>query len=153
MSYVDELNQIINERDAIYEKIALLSGLPSLSYRILYIMRVNKNKSFLQSEIADEYSFSRKSINSAVLVLKNKNYITLILEKGKGNRKFLSFTNDGEEFAKKWLDPYIQADDNSFYKLSKNEQENLIFLEKKLLNLFKDELKNIGFEVKRNDKK
>ena len=147
MSYIDELNQIVNERDAIYEKIAFLSGLPSLSFRILYIMRSNSDKSFIQSEIADEYSYSRKSVNSALLVLKNKNYIELVSKKGAGNKKTLSFTREGEEFASKWVDPLIHADDNSFLRFTKEEQENMLFLERKLLILFKEELNKIGFKV------
>lgn len=144
MARIDELNQIYNERDAIYDRISLLSGLSDLSFRILYYIRIVKDKEWLQSEIADTYFISRKSVNSSVEKLVKEGIITLSSNPGKGNRKTLVLTTKGMEFCKRWVDSIINADNQSFLRLSPEEQDIYLKLEKKAPRLFKEELDKTG---------
>lgn len=144
MARIDELNQTYNERDAIYDRISLLSGLSDLSFRILYYIRIVKDKEWLQSEIADTYFKSRKSVNSSVEKLTKEGIIMLSSNPGKGNRKTLVLTAKGKEFCKRWIDPIINADNQSFLRLSPEEQDIYLKLEKKALRLFKEELDKTG---------
>lgn len=131
MARIDELNQTYNERDAIYDRISLLSGLSDLSFRILYYIRIVKDKEWLQSEIADTYFKSRKSVNSSVEKLTKEGIIMLSANPGKGNRKTLVLTAKGKEFCKRWIDPIINADNQSFLRLSPEEQDIYLKLEKR----------------------
>lgn len=143
MTAIDELNMLYKEREAIYNRFSLLSGLPELSFRILYYMRINPETHWLQAQLADRYSLSRKSINSAVSRLANDGYLVLKNIPGNGNRKYMFFTEKGEEFCQKWIDSMIQADDNSFLQLSEEEQKALVILERKTLANFKEAVNKI----------
>ena len=139
MTRIDEMNQLFNERDAIYDRISLQSGLSDLAFRILYYIRIEKNREWLQSEIADTYFLSRKSVNSAVEKLTKEGYVLLSSNPGKGNRKTMRLTEQGTEFCKRWIDPIIEADNQSFLKLDVQEQDIYLKLERKALALFKEE--------------
>lgn len=144
MTRIDEMNQLFNEREAIYDKISLQSGLSDLSFRILYYIRIESSREWLQSEIADTYFLSRKSVNSAIDKLTQEGYILLSSNPGKGNRKTVSLTKHGNEFCSKWIDPIIKADNQSFLRLDVAEQDIYLKLERKALALFKEEILKAG---------
>lgn len=154
MSNIDERFSLINERDSIYDKWAIRSGLSSLAFRILYIRRTHPGKEYLQSELADAYYLSRKSVNSAALFLLGEGLIELHSVKGTGNRKQLVFSEKGIGFAEKWVDPIISADNESFLRLNEQEQKEVVALERKQLEFFKEELqKSTVYKEKNNDKR
>ena len=77
MNLIETINQIVNERDSIFDHIALCSGVSELAYMILYIIETEKDKNWIQSDLADSFFFSRKSVNSAVSKLSDEGLIYL----------------------------------------------------------------------------
>lgn len=140
MNQIETINQIANERDSIFEHVALCSGMSELAYMILYILESEKEKSWIQSDLADTFFFSRKSVNSAVSKLVLQGYLTLDSLAYNGNKKVLKLTNKGDDFCKKWIDPVIKANDESLLELSEEELRLMIELEKKQLKIFKKKI-------------
>ena len=58
MNLIETINQIVNERDSIFDHIALCSGVSELAYMILYIIETEKDKNWIQSDLADSFFFS-----------------------------------------------------------------------------------------------
>lgn len=140
MTRIDELNQLYNERESLYDRISSASGLSDLAFRLLYYVRMSPDKEWLQSELADTYFFSRKSVNSALDKLTKKGFVELRSNPGKGNRKTVAITEEGEAFCREWVDPAIEADNQSYLRLSEEEQVAYLKLESKALEFLKEEL-------------
>ena len=140
---LDEINQIINEREAIFQKIALLSGISELAYRVLYIIRLDSEKEWIQSDLSDSYFFSRKSVNSAISKLIDLNFVYLDSKKYSGNKKVIQITKDGDKFARIYIDPIIEADSSSFLDMKEEDQNKMVELEKIQLELFKEKIKKL----------
>ena len=141
MNLIETINQIVNERDSIFDHIALCSGVSELAYMILYIIETEKDKNWIQSDLADSFFFSRKSVNSAVSKLSNEGLIYLDSSTYNGNKKVLKLTDKGKEFSAKWIVPVIKASDESFLALNEEELRLMIELERKQLDAFKKILK------------
>ena len=141
MNLIETINQIVNERDSIFDHIALCSGVSELAYMILYIIETEKDKNWIQSDLADSFFFSRKSVNSAVSKLSNEGLIYLDSSTYNGNKKVLRLTDKGKEFSAKWIVPVIKASDESFLALNEEELRLMIELERKQLDAFKKIIK------------
>lgn len=141
MNLIETINQIVNERDSIFDHIALCSGVSELAYMILYIIETEKDKNWIQSDLADSFFFSRKSVNSAVSKLSDEGLIYLDSSTYNGNKKVLKLTDKGKEFYAKWIAPVIKASDESFLALSEEELRLMIELERKQLDAFKKKIK------------
>lgn len=141
MNLIETINQIVNERDSIFDHIALCSGVSELAYMILYIIETEKDKNWIQSDLADSFFFSRKSVNSAVSKLSNEGLIYLDSSTYNGNKKVLKLTDKGKEFSAKWIVPVIKASDESFLALNEEELRLMIELERKQLDAFKKIIK------------
>lgn len=141
MNLIETINQIVNERDSIFDHIALCSGVSELAYMILYIIETEKNKNWIQSDLADSFFFSRKSVNSAVSKLNDEGLIYLDSSTYNGNKKVLKLTDKGKEFCAKWIAPVIKASNESFLALSEEELRLMIELERKQLDAFKKKIK------------
>lgn len=141
MNLIETINQIVNERDSIFDHIALCSGVSELAYMILCIIETEKDKNWIQSDLADSFFFSRKSVNSAVSKLSNEGLIYLDSSTYNGNKKVLKLTDKGKEFSAKWIVPVIKASDESFLALNEEELRLMIELERKQLDAFKKIIK------------
>lgn len=137
MDLLDKLNQLYNERESIYEKIAKKSKLSHTSFMLLYFIRMEKMEK-TQSQIADDFFYPRQSINSAIIKLVNDELVILTTKKERGHHKLISLTEKGESFCRKWIDPIIEADSKSYCSLSIEEQELYLNLYESQLESFKD---------------
>ena len=91
------------EIDEVYHMLALKFGLSDSAMWILCTMR-EANRELTQSEIAQEMSMSRQTVNSAIKNLEKQGYLQLEAVSGDRRNKTLSFTEEGEAFAKKTVD-------------------------------------------------
>lgn len=140
MALLDKLNQLYNEREAVYDKIAKKSQLSRTSFMCLYFIRMEKDEK-TQAEIADDFFYPRQTINSAIQKLVNDNLVFLTIQKTKGHHKFVHLTEKGEEFCEKWIDPMIKADNESYLSLSTSDQEAFLRLYQSQLEVFKKSIK------------
>ena len=104
--------------------LALKFGLSDSAMWILCTIR-EANRELTQSEIAQEMSMSRQTVNSAIKNLEKQGYLQLEAVSGDRRNKTLSFTEEGEAFAKKTVDRVLSLEHQVFENLEVEEQEQI----------------------------
>ena len=104
--------------------LALKFSLSDSAMWILCTMR-EANRELTQSEIAQEMSMSRQTVNSAIKNLEKQGYLQLEAVSGDRRNKTLSFTEEGEAFAKKTVDRVLSLEHQVFENLEVEEQEKI----------------------------
>ena len=112
------------EVDDVYHMIALKFGLSDSAMWILCTMR-ETNRELTQSEIAQEMSMSRQTVNSAIKNLEKQGYLRLEAVSGDRRNKILSFTEEGETFVKRTVDRVLSLEHQVFENLEVEEQEKI----------------------------
>jgi len=112
------------EIDDVYHMLALKFGLSDSAMWILCTMR-EANRELTQSEIAQEMSMSRQTVNSAIKNLEKQGYLRLEAVSGDRRNKILSFTEEGETFVKRTVDRVLSLEHQVFENLEVEEQEKI----------------------------
>ena len=112
------------EADDVYHTLALKFGLSDSAMWILCTMR-ETNRELTQSEIAQEMSMSRQTVNSAIKNLEKQGYLRLEAVSGDRRNKILSFTEEGETFVKRTVDRVLSLEHQVFENLEVEEQEKI----------------------------
>ena len=112
------------EVDDVYHMLALKFGLSDSAMWILCTMR-EANRELTQSEIAQEMSMSRQTVNSAIKNLEKQGYLRLEAVSGDRRNKILSFTEEGETFVKRTVDRVLSLEHQVFENLEVEEQEKI----------------------------
>ena len=112
------------EIDDVYHMLALKFGLSDSAMWILCTMREAKRE-LTQSEIAQEMSMSRQTVNSAIKNLEKQGYLRLEAVSGDRRNKILSFTEEGETFVKRTVDRVLSLEHQVFENLEVEEQEKI----------------------------
>lgn len=130
------------EVDDVYHMLALKFGLSDSTMWILCTMREAKRE-LTQSEIAQEMSMSRQTVNSAIKNLEKQGYLRLEAVSGDRRNKILSFTEEGEAFVKKTVDRMLSLEHQIFANLEVEEQEQLTRILRKYIRYMKEEAEKI----------
>lgn len=112
------------EVDDLYHMLALKFNLSDSAMWILCTMR-EANRELTQSEIAQEMSMSRQTVNSAIKNLVKQGYLRLEAVSGDRRNKILSFTEEGETFVKRTVDRVLSLEHQVFENLEVEEQEQI----------------------------
>ena len=112
------------EVDDLYHMLALKFNLSDSAMWILCTMR-EANRELTQSEIAQEMSMSRQTVNSAIKNLVKQGYLRLEAVSGDIRNKTLSFTEEGEAFVKRTVDRVLSLEHQVFENLEVEEQEKI----------------------------
>ena len=112
------------EVDDLYHMLALKFSLSDSAMWILCTMR-EANRELTQSEIAQEMSMSRQTVNSAIKNLVKQGYLRLEAVSGDRRNKILSFTEEGETFVKRTVDRVLSLEHQVFENLEVEEQEQI----------------------------
>lgn len=112
------------EVDDLYHMLALKFNLSDSAMWILCTMR-EANRELTQSEIAQEMSMSRQTVNSAIKNLEKQGYLRLEAVSGDRRNKILSFTEEGETFVKRTVDRVLSLEHQVFENLEVEEQEKI----------------------------
>lgn len=112
------------EVDDLYHMLALKFSLSDSAMWILCTMR-EANRELTQSEIAQEMSMSRQTVNSAIKNLEKHGYLQLAPVPGDRRNKTLSFTEKGEAFVENTVDRMLDLEHQVFAKLEVKEQEQI----------------------------
>ena len=125
------------EADDVYHTLALKFGLSDSAMWILCTMR-EADRELTQSEIAEEMSMSRQTINSAIKNLEKQGYLQMAPVPGDRRNKTLSFTEKGEVFVKKTVDRMLDLEHQVFEKLEVEEQEQITKILRKYTRYMKE---------------
>ena len=121
-----ELDVLYRESDKIYYEFARGCGLSETAYWILYAVEVSGG-TVTQSEIADAFSYSRQTVNSALKSLEAKGLVELSFAAGGRRAKLVSLTSGGRAFCDERI-PAIKAEDRAFASLAPDERRELVRL-------------------------
>ena len=99
-----ELDVLYRESDKIYYEFARGCGLSETAYWILYAVEVSGG-TVTQSEIADAFSYSRQTVNSALKSLEAKGLVELSFAAGGRRAKLVSLTSGGRAFCDERIVP------------------------------------------------
>ena len=136
-------NRLWKEQDDIWEMAAKKSGLSTAAFWILYILIINKEKTITQTDLCENWYLPKQTVNSAVKKMKEDGLLALVSEKGKGNVKYLTITEKGNEFAKQAILPLVEADILAFSSFKEEERELLLSLMQRQVNTLKEKAKKL----------
>ena len=125
------------EVDDLYHMLALKFSLSDSAMWILCTMR-EANRELTQSEIAQEMSMSRQTVNSAIKNLEKQGYLRLEAVSGDRRNKILSFTEEGEIFVKRTVDRVLSLEHQVFENLEVEEQEKITQILRKYTRFMKE---------------
>ena len=125
------------EVDDLYHMLALKFNLSDSAMWILCTMR-EANRELTQSEIAQEMSMSRQTVNSAIKNLAKQGYLRLEAVSGDRRNKTLSFTEEGEAFVKRTVDQVLSLEHQVFENLEVEEQEQITQILRKYTRLMRE---------------
>lgn len=121
------LDALYQRTDKIYYEFARGCGLSETAYWILYALEVSGG-SATQSDIAEEFSFSRQTVNSALKTLESRGLVALAPAEGSRRAKLVTLTGSGRAFSDERIVPAIEAEDRAFSTLSPAERAEFLRL-------------------------
>lgn len=124
---VADLDIVYKETDRLYGVLAQRCGLSDCAYWIMYAVEYGGGYT-TQREIAEDYSYSKQTINSAVQALKAKGFIELVEAPRDKRTKLITFTKAGKAFSKSNIEPGMKAEVRAFETLERDEQAELVRL-------------------------
>lgn len=123
-------HKVMRETDALYQRLQKSSGLSDAEFWSFVAIRLDKCKH--QHEICSYMLMNRQTVNTALKGLIKKGFITQTLSKENQRLKYLLVTDEGEIFAKRYIDVVREVEHHSWQHLSPTEQETLIQICRKL---------------------
>jgi DNA-binding MarR family transcriptional regulator len=135
---LSEYLSVWKETDAMYNRLAKLSGVSETAFWILYCIR-QFGENITQRDIREQWSISKQTVNSALKELENKHIISLSESKDDKRSKRISLTEEGCRFSEKHIDIVCKAEETAFGKMSDLERDAMLRSARRYLDLFKDE--------------
>ena len=129
-----QLDILYQKTDKVYYELARGCGLSETAYWILYAVEVSGG-SATQARIAEEFSYSRQPVNSAL-----KTLVELASSEGDRRAKVVSLTPEGRAFADERIVPAIEAEDRAFGTLLPEERAEFLRLADAYARAIDDEL-------------
>ena len=121
------LDVLYQKTDKIYYEFARGCGLSETAYWILYAVEVSGG-SVPQAVIAEEFSYSKQTVNSSLKSLEARGLVRLSFAEGSRKAKVVSFTDEGRAFSEERIVPAIAAEDRAFSSLSPDERAEFLRL-------------------------
>ena len=134
-----EFNQAYKEMDKIYHSYAKEHGLSDAAFLVLYSL-CERGNPYPQRGLCEDWSCPPQTINSALKALEKQGLIKLIYVPGNRKNKEICLTSAGHALAHDVIAPFIQAERNSFFGLTEQEREIMLFTVKKHIDLLKSEV-------------
>ena len=122
-----ELDVLYQKTDKIYYEFARGCGISETAYWILYAIEVSGGQ-VAQSQVANDYSYSKQTVNSALKTLEAKGLVELSFAEGSRRSKVVSLTPAGRAFCDERIVPAIQAEDRAFSTLTDAERAEFLRL-------------------------
>lgn len=122
-----ELDVLFRATDKLYYEFARGCGLSDCAYWVLYALEV-EGGSMPQSEMADRFSYSKQTVNSALKSLEERGLVVRSFEEGSRKAKRVSLTPAGRDLCDERIVPAIAAEDRAFMRLSPAERIELVRL-------------------------
>ena len=139
---LEELIQIYERIEDIYDRYAASSGITDAELCILYALSEH-NGDYLQTDICRGWSYSLQTIHTAIKNMEKKGFITLLCQPGNKKNKYIHLTEAGAKLVDKIALPLMQAEQEAFSALTEEEQALLLPLLRKHANALKTAVEKI----------
>lgn len=133
------LNKMSKKSVALYHKVALSIGVSDSSLGVLYAL-LNVETPCSQYDLCNDWFIPKQTINSSVAALLKKKLITLSPVAGAKNKKSISLTDAGREFAERYIGKLYDAELRAFMELTPKERELYIRLNRKYNNFLTENI-------------
>lgn len=137
---IEEFNSVISRTNAIYDYWAKKNNLHYNSLMVLYTM--HRKKVCTQKQICDEWLIPKQTVNTICKDLKEKGYLVLESSPDNKKEKVIRFTNSGQDYADRILNPLYEIEEESMEKMGEEMREWLVKSTEKFCELFESEVKN-----------
>lgn len=117
--------KVSNELDAVYSHQAAGRGLSDSAFWVLYSIWHSEEAATPKS-ICEQWSISKQTVHSSVKSLENKGFIRMHTLETDKRSKYITLTEKGEDFAKRYLDRIYEAEEKAFLNMSETSRQALI---------------------------
>lgn len=136
--YILAYNQLLKECDNIYHDAAVRAGLSDCAFWILYSLH-DADHTITQSEIGDNASMPRQTVNSALKKLEKDGYLTLEKIDGKMG-KAIHLTDRGKEFVDAHIAPVAAAEERACASFPDGQKDAFLSTFRLLVDRLKAEI-------------
>lgn len=136
------LNKMSKKSVALYHKAALSIGVSDSALGILYAL-LDAESPCSQFDLCNDWFIPKQTINSSVAALLKKKLITLSPVAGAKNKKSISLTYSGREFAENTVGKLRDAELRTLMELTPKERTLYIRLNTKYNNLLTENIERL----------
>lgn len=136
--YIAAYNQLLKACDTVYHNAAAAADLSDCAFWILYAVQ-DSDHTCTQSEICDNSSLPRQTVNSALKKLEKDGYLTLRRING-GVSKSIHLTEAGKALVQKHLLPVMEAEQRACAAFTDEEK-------RQFLTTFQRLVEGLGAEI------
>ena len=115
--YLALVNQQIKELVGIYRGAVSHSGISENEFWVWYSLIV-ADEECSQQDICSTWSLSKQTVNTIVMHMAQKGFVTLEVIPGTRNRKNIRLTRSGRQYGETIVTPIFQAEQRAFERLS-----------------------------------
>lgn len=144
-----ELTQLYKWEDDLYHRYGVFLGLSDPAVWILYGLCENAEQILTQNDLGSTWCFPKQTVNYTVNALVKKGWIRLEQLPVAGNNKAILLTEEGKRICREKILPLMQAEENSLARMTEKEREQLLYLAKKQMVYFEEEIQKITGEKKK----
>lgn len=118
---------------------AQAQGLSDTSFYILYAL-ARHGSAYSQRTLCSDWSLPPQTVNSALKKMERQGFIELHLRSGSRKNKEICLTPGGRELMKQAVEPFMEAEQNSFSKISPENRGIMLSALHQYLALLKEEM-------------
>lgn len=141
-----ELTQIYKLEDDLYHRYGVFFGLSDPAVWVLYGLYEDTEQMLTQNDLVSNWFYPKQTINYTVSTLVKNGWVRLEQRPVAGNSKAIRLTEDGKRICQEKILPLMQAEENCLRRMTEEELELLLRLNKKRITYFAEEMKKITGE-------
>ena len=135
-------SEISNRYNALYRRVAAHFGFSDCQFKILYRLYIEQT-AVTQNKLADDFSLSKQTVNSAVTRLAKMGFITLSKGTEAKNGKLISITDSGAEVCRSSIDMLIEAENTAIGRLDDERLQRFLELFEFQYTIFEEEINHL----------
>ena len=143
-AYLLEINRLDKKLGGLYRRAAAALGMSDCAMWVLYMLLL-EDREMTQQELGEYLQFPKQTINSSVGALCRQGYVELHPIPGTKNKKAVSLTAQGRQFAKEQVGRAIEAEGRAICRMSKERMDQLMELYGDYIELLQEEFEREGF--------
>lgn len=132
-SQLAELNQADKRLEMLYHEYAKEMGMSDCVNMMLYHLYTGE-ETYTQKDLCNVWSYSRQTVNSALKNMEKQGIVQMELTKGNKKNKYVRLTKEGQEIAKRTVQPLLSAEIHALASLKEEERTMMLCLYKKYID-------------------